>query len=322
MVAMALTAASVATAETITLWSGSQAATWGGDMVIETSKASGKCKAGDVIRVEYRTTGSYPTLKISRENPWKTWFEESVSGSPTDVKLTSQNLSELIGPIICMQGQDLTFTAVKVVTGGESGGGNTDPDPDPNPGGESAKFLDLDDAIYSGASRNGSQVKFERLGGMGWYYYGGKDFTGCKHVVFEFPNGAPAKFVMQVFYNDDLKVASTTVLQGDRQVKFDLTQGGIDPKDIYSVNLVSRSTNQATADFGRLYALDASGKEWTPSQSGGTTSLDDVIAPETLEVEYFNLQGMRLSNPEGLVIVRTTYSDGTVTTEKRIVRVK
>lgn len=298
---------------TIELWSGTETANWDNGLQISTSAASGKCSAGDVLYVEFNGSGWF---KINRWNPWKNIYEGESGSEHFSLTLTSSNINDIIGTTLQLQGQGLTFRRVSVRTDGEGGGETPTPTPTPDP---SYDFMNLDDAIYSGASRNGTQVKFEPQGAMGWYWQGGKNLTGCNSIAVDFGNGAPADFVMQVFYHDALDTASARISKGTRTFNFNFADKGVDPKDVYSVNLVSRSGNEATATFNSFVGLDASGQQWKP-QSSEVTAIEEMQVADVVSVEYFNLQGIRINCPaEGLVIKRVTYSNGNVRTEKVLI---
>ena len=55
--------------------------------------------------------------------------------------------------------------------------------------------------------------------------------------------------------------------------------------------------------------------------NGGTPTLVDetAIQPvQVLETKYYNITGQTTDSPSGLILVVTRYSDGTVSTEKKL----
>lgn len=55
--------------------------------------------------------------------------------------------------------------------------------------------------------------------------------------------------------------------------------------------------------------------------TGGTTNAEIIAASITdTTVEYYNLSGQKIDSPSGLTIVVTRYSDGTIRTEKKLLR--
>ncbi len=89
-----------------------------------------------------------------------------------------------------------------------------------------------------------------------------------------------------------------------------------DPGKVYPVKLGPATISVKSADgkFSRLFNL-------TVNRTSGVDEFG-IDAPEAVSTEYFDLQGARIVSPApgAIVIVRTVYSDGTVTTAKRVVR--
>jgi hypothetical protein len=55
--------------------------------------------------------------------------------------------------------------------------------------------------------------------------------------------------------------------------------------------------------------------------TGGTTNAESIAASITeTTVEYYNLSGQKIDSPSGLTIVVTRYSDGSIRTEKKLLR--
>ena len=69
----------------------------------------------------------------------------------------------------------------------------------------------------------------------------------------------------------------------------------------------------------QVYNHSLSPSEITKLLQGETAGLDGIaVEKEIISKEYFTLGGIRIDNPEakGLMLVRTTYSDGTTTISK------
>ncbi len=81
--------------------------------------------------------------------------------------------------------------------------------------------------------------------------------------------------------------------------------------------------NGSIDDF-RIYNYPLSSEQVSQAMAGGTVGIDTVIdtaSPREIKsVEYYNLQGQRLSEPSnvGMTVIRTVYTDGTSTVTKHI----
>lgn len=319
-----------ASAESIELWSGNQAADWSGGLKVSTTPAYKKAGAGDVIHVDFERTGANPGIKLALFTPWTEINSQyNLPGDSYEYTLTDSDVQLLIPGAFTLQGQDLNFTRVTVTADHYTA---DDPEliPDPEPRDE-CQWLDMNTAWYFGTElkkRTEHTYTYQPKGAIGWYWEKPLDLTGCKSIKVEFGKQIDINMNLSVIYGDDPmqvyveKILKSTTSKPTTEYTLDLTSAaatdGHDYSTVYAVALLSAASSKKDIEISSIKAFDADGKEFVPPHSGIGSILADGLPDNVIATEYFTLQGVRTLHPEGLVIVRHILSDRSVKTYKRL----
>lgn len=156
---------------------------------------------------------------------------------------------------------------------------------------------------------------------------------------FKFDGDAEAAVLDEIQFSFDLDVTTGYFAGNLTIVIFPYTSGQVtsvasyNSEDLYmnagDSKTVTIKSNFANGQVGKTYfAMLYNGRTPVANDQvrftvAKTTGVDDVTADDAVAVEYYTLQGVRVADTQpaaGLYIARTIHADGSVTTQKLLVR--